>query len=112
VFGAPEVRIEKTVDSGKCLTLQPSYEILLYLDAADGSAVTTLGRIALRESATGIVQSFKLTRGSVYAALEAGMTPAEIESFLATRSRNGVPANVSQSLAEWSRKRDALVIRG
>jgi len=112
VFGAPEIRIEKTVDSGKCLTLQPSYEILLYLDAADGSAVTTLGRIALRESATGIVQSFKLTRGSVYAALEAGMTPAEIESFLATRSRNGVPANVSQSLAEWSRKRDALVIRG
>lgn len=73
--------------------------------------MTTLGRIASRESTTGIVQSFKLTRESVYRALEGGMTPAAIESFLTARSRNGVPANVSHSLSEWSRKRDALVVR-
>ena len=53
-----------------------------------------------------------LTRESVYGALERGMTPAAIESFLTSRSRNGLPPNVQTSLAEWSRKRDALVVRG
>jgi len=74
--------------------------------------VTTLGRIAKRESASGIVQTFALTRESVYGALEGGMTLAEIESFLTSRSRNGLPPNVQRSLAEWSRKREALVVRG
>ncbi len=111
VFGAPEVQVQKTQGSEKCLTIQPNYEILLYLDAADGPAVTMLGRIASRTSAAGIVQTFALTRDSVYRALEGGLTPAAIESFLTARSRSGLPANVSHSLAEWSRKRDALVVR-
>ena len=111
VFGAPEVQIQKASGSEKCLTIQPNHEILLYLDAADGPAVTTLGRIASRASTTGIVQSFTLTRDSVYRALEGGLTPAAIESFLTARSRSGLPANVSHSLTEWSRKRDALVVR-
>ena len=42
VFGAPEVQIQKASGSEKCLTIQPNHEILLYLDAADGPAVTTL----------------------------------------------------------------------
>lgn len=112
VFGAPEVQIQQTSGSEKCLTIQPSHDILLYLDAADGAAVMTLGRIASRESTTGIVQRFTLTRDSVYRALEGGLTPAAIESFLTARSRSGLPANVSHSLAEWSRKREALVVRG
>ncbi len=111
VFGAPEVAFKKAVGSDKCLTVQPNHEVLLYLDAADGEAVTTLGRIASRESAAGLVQTFKLTRDSVYGALEAGMTPEAIKSFLSSRSGSGLPANVSQSLAEWSRKREALVVR-
>jgi hypothetical protein len=111
VFGAPEIQSRKPSGEEKCLTVQPSYEILLYLDAADGRAVRTLGRIASRQSATGIVQSFKLTRQSVYGALEEGMTPAAIESFLTTHSRSGLPENVSRSLTEWSRKREALVVR-
>ncbi len=111
VFGAPEVRTEKAAGDVRCLTVQANHEILLYLDAADGRAVTTLGRIAARESATGVVQIFKLARDSVYAALEAGMALAEIESFLSSRSRNGVPANIAHSLAEWSRKREAVVVR-
>jgi len=111
VFGAPEVRMAKAAADPRCLTLQPNHEILLYLDCADGPAVTTLGRIAKRDSATGVVQTFRLTRESVYAALEAGMTPGAIEAFLAERSRSGIPPNVAQSLAEWSRKREALVVR-
>ncbi len=112
VFGAPEVRLEPSAGGEACLTVQPSHEVLLYLDSADGAAVTALGRIANRESTSGVVQSFALTRESVYGALESGMTLAEIEAFLASRSRNGLPPNVQRSLAEWSRKREALVVRG
>lgn len=111
VFGAPELRVTRAAGNAQCLTVQPNHEILLYLDCADGPAVTTLGRIALRASGAGVVQSFKLTRDSVYGALEGGMAPAEIEAFLAAKSRNGVPPNVAHSLAEWSRKREALVLR-
>ncbi|MFH1143762.1 MAG: hypothetical protein V1774_04390 [Candidatus Eisenbacteria bacterium] len=39
------------------------------------------------------------------------MTPAAIESFLASHSRNGLPDNVAQSLSEWARKREAIVVR-
>jgi len=97
--------------TGTCLTVQPNHEILLYLEEADGEVVTTLGRIAARESAAGLVQTFKLTRESVYGALEGGLTATAIESFLSSRSRTGLPANVFHSLAEWSRKREALVVR-
>jgi hypothetical protein len=112
VFGAPEVELKRAAVTDPCLTVQPNHEVLLYLDGADGEVVTTLGRIASRESAAGLVQTFKLTRESVYAALEGGLTATAIESFLSSRSRNGLPANVSHSLAEWSRKREALVVRG
>jgi len=111
VFGAPEVQLPKSASREQCLTVQPNHEVLLYLDGADGASVTTLGRIATRESRAGVVQSFKLTRESVYGALQAGMTPGEIDAFLTTRSRTGLPPNVAHSLAEWSRKRDALVVR-
>jgi hypothetical protein len=111
VFGAPEVAPPERAGAQSCLTIQPSHEILLYLDAADGAIVTTLGRVATRVSAAGIVQTFKLTRDSVYGALEGGMTPAAIESFLASHSRNGLPDNVAQSLSEWARKRAAIVVR-
>jgi len=111
VFGAPEVTFERATGGDACLTVQPNHEVLLYLDAADGEVITTLGRIASRESPAGPVQTFRLTRDSVYGALEGGMTPAAIGSFLSSRSRSGLPANVSQSIAEWSRKREALVVR-
>ncbi len=111
VFGAPELGFKRAGGAVQCLTVQPNHEVLLYLDGADGEAVTTLGRIASRESAAGLVQTFKLTRESVYRALEGGMTSTAIESFLSSRSRNALPVNVSHSLAEWSRKREALVVR-
>ena len=111
VLGAPEIAFKQAVASDKCLTVQPNHDVLLYLDAADGKAISTLGRIASQVSTAGPVLTFKLTRESVYGALEAGMAPAAIESFLSSKSRSDLPANVAQSLAEWSRKREAIVVR-
>ena len=111
VFGAPETIYEPPTSTVECLVVQPNHDVLLYLDAADGDAITMLATIAVRDSSEGHVHTFKLTRESVCRALEAGRTIADIESFLHTRSRNDVPANVAQSLLEWQRKRDAIVVR-
>ncbi len=112
VFGAPEVAHQPASAAGeKCLTVQPNHEILVYLDAVDGEVIATLGRVADREAAGGPVHTYRLTRESVYRALESGMSPSTAEEFLASRSRNGVPHNVSQSIADWARKREAQVVR-
>jgi hypothetical protein len=111
VFGAPELTAELEQDP-KFLTVQPNYELQAYLDAADASAVWPLAQMARRTSAAGgLVQTFALTRESVYQALESGLTLEEIRKFLRDHSKTGLPDNVDQSLSEWGRRREALVLR-
>jgi hypothetical protein len=94
------------------LTVQPNHEVLVYLDEADASAVWPLARMARRTSAPGDpVQTFVLTRETVYQALESGLGLEEVRRFLQEHSRTGLADNVAASLAEWGRKREALVIR-
>ena len=112
VFGAPEIAARKTIAGGPCLTVQPNHDVLLYLDSADGEVIATLSRIAARTSAaSGAVHTFRLTRETIYGALEGGLPAAEIEAFLTGRSRVPVPENVLLSVREWSRKRETLVLR-
>ena len=64
--------------------------------------------MARRVSAPGErVQTFALSRESVYQALESGLTPEAIRDFLSRHSKTGLPDLVAHSLAEWGRKREA-----
>lgn len=110
VFGAPEHGMTPTHDP-HFLTVQPNHEVLAYLDRADAGAVGPLARFARRLSeAGGRVQTFSLTRDSIYEALEGGMELASILKFLQEHSKTGLPDNVAHSLSEWGRKRETLVI--
>lgn len=112
VFGAPELSLAAPERDPRFLTIQPNHEVLAYLDSADASAIWPLAQMARRTSAAGErVQTFTLTRDSVYQALESGLTLETIQRFLTEHSRTGLPANVAQSLAEWGRRREALVLR-
>jgi hypothetical protein len=112
VFGAPEQAFVDTAHESHFLTVQPNHEIVAYLDAADTRAVWPLGQMARRVSGPGErIQTFALTRESVYQALESGLSLDEMQQFLIEHSRTGLPANVAQSLAEWGRRREALVLR-
>jgi hypothetical protein len=112
VFGAPELNAADLPPTAPFLTVQPNHEILAYLDAADARRVCTLARFARRSSATGgRVETFSLSRESVYTALEAGMTVGEIEAFLTEHSKTALPANVLRTLQEWSGKRESLVLK-
>jgi Helicase conserved C-terminal domain len=112
VFGAPEIGKEEKSFTIKFLTVQPNHEIVAYLDGADPKKVWPLAHLTRPASSTsGPVRTLTLTRLSVYAALESGMPAGEIREFLAEHSKSGLPANVAQSLVEWTRKHEALVIR-
>jgi len=112
VFGAPELSVADQPVVKPFLTIQPNHDILAYLDAADARRVCTLARFARRGSAAGgHVQTFSLSRESVYAALESGLSIGEIETFLTEHAKTTVPANVLRALQEWSGKRESLVLR-
>ena len=112
VFGAPELAATEPDLESKFLTVQPNHEVVVYLNVADAGAVWPLARMARRvSSAAGVVQTFALTRESVYQAQESGLEVDEIRRFLLEHSRTGLPDNVAHSLAEWGRRREALVLR-
>ncbi len=112
VFGAPEVEIPDPKGREPFLTVQPNHEILAYLDTADAAQVATLSRIAARTSAAaGQVQTFALSRDTVYRALESGLTLEAIRSFLVDQGRTPLPNTVALALAEWTKKRESLVLR-
>ena len=112
VFGAPEIGMEKKSYTTKFLTVQPNHEVVAYLEGADPKKVWPLAQLTRPASSTsGPVQTLTLTRLSVYSALASGMPAGAIREFLAEHSKSGLPANVAQSLADWTRKHEALVIR-
>ena len=112
VFGAPDLSVPPAASGPRFLTVQPNYDVLVYLDAADARDVWPLAQLARRTSAPGNrVQTFVLTRESIYQGLESGLTPDEVREFLTEHSRTGLPANVAQSLIDWGRRREALVLR-
>ncbi len=112
VFGAPDRMIGDLASEVKFLTVQPNFEVLAHLDHADASAVWPLACMARRtSSADNRVQTFALTRESVYQALESGLSVDEVRRFLLEHSKTGLPDNVAQSLAEWGRRRETLVLR-
>lgn len=112
VFGAPERSVSEPSYEPKFLTVQPNHEILAYLNVADPRAVWPLAQMARRVSAPGErIQTFALSRESVYQALESGLTPETIRDFLSRHSKTGLPDLVAHSLIEWGRKREALILR-
>jgi hypothetical protein len=112
VFGAPEVPLPPEPPGQRFLIVQPNFDVLAYLDRADASSAGFLGRIAESDSATsGPIQTFRITKTSVYQAEESGLSQAQIHEFFEQHSQRPPPANVLQTIADWSVKRESLTVR-
>lgn len=112
VFAAPRPIEPGPARDPRFLTVQPNHEVLAYLADADASAIWPLAQMARRVSeGADLVPTFALTRESVYQGLESGLSIEAAREFLSEHSRTGLPANVAQSLMEWGRKRESLVLR-
>ena len=115
VFGAPEVAAPDDAEDQPFLVVQPNFDIVAYLDRASARSAGLLGRLAEAGSTTaadpGHVQTFRLTRESVYNALESGLSTEQVADFLRRANQGPLPANVLQTLTDWSGRREALVLR-
>src|SRR5262249_38218135 len=114
VFAAPDAIAVPPEPNEPFLVVQPNFDVVAYLDRASIAAGATLGGLtegAAGAASAGPVQPVRLTPASVYLALENGISQSEILEFLRSQARNELPANVAQSLAEWSAKREAVVVR-
>jgi hypothetical protein len=115
VFGAPEIDAPAEPAGQPFLVVQPNFDVVAYMDRADAAAAGTLGLLAepagTGSPAAGPVQTFRLTQASVYHALEAGVGRDDLVEFLRRHNAGELPLNVVQTLAEWSARREALVVR-
>ncbi|MBV8383605.1 MAG: helicase-associated domain-containing protein [Planctomycetaceae bacterium] len=112
VFGAPEVAPPPEPGERRFLLIQPNFDVIAYLDQADATSVGTLGRLAESDSTrTGPIQTFRLTQASLYQAQESGLGHAQIVDFLRQHSQREPPSNVLQAIADWSGKRESMVLR-
>ena len=81
--------------------IQPNYEILAssYLEP---EIRWNLKKIAELHKA-GQMNTYKLTKKSIYEALKTGMTAAQILDFLRSYSKTELPQNVEYAIVEWTK---------
>lgn len=114
VFGTPQLREERQAPAEKFLIVQPNFDVVIYLRDADFTGlqeITPFLRRGAGAAARGEVQTFRLERENVYEALESGLPMEEIRRRLEKYSREPLPQLVERALAEWSGKRESLVLR-
>ena len=90
--------------------VQPTFEIVAYLDHITSLQLAFLNRHAESTSSLQHTAHYRLTRDSVYQGLESG-TP--IESLLATLqsgARNQLPQNILVELRSWVKLREQTVL--
>lgn len=90
--------------------LQPDFQ-LLALGPVGLSTLATLERIAAREKVETAAVSYRLTRESVYAALQEGETVKSLLAFLEEVTHLPVPQNVTRTLREWGMQHQRIVVR-
>lgn len=113
VFANPDQKLPEPASEKKFFLVQPSFEVVAYLENAPITDAALLGCLTEEpeKSAAGKVQTARLTAAGVYLALESGMQAPQLMVWMRDHARNELPNNVVQALGEWSARRDAIVIR-
>ncbi|MBI3920098.1 MAG: helicase-associated domain-containing protein [Armatimonadetes bacterium] len=101
---------ESQTQQEECLVVQPNFEVVLYLDRCDVATRFGLDQIAehLNSDKVGL---YRLTRDSVYRALEHGWSLKKLTSFLEAHSTNPLPQAVAYSLNEWAQYRERIHVQ-
>jgi hypothetical protein len=111
LFGAPEIPVESQ-PTGKFLVVQPNFDAVAYLDQTDAQGIGSLGLLLENVKPTlGAVQTFRLTHQAFYRALELGLTYERSLELLQRASQHELPANVLETLKEWSARRESMVVK-
>lgn len=92
------------------VVLQPDFQ-LLAMGPVSLKTLASLERLAVREDVQPSTVTYRLTRDSVYGALQSGETVHGILELLRSHSLMPLPQNVERSLNEWGAKHERIVVR-
>lgn len=92
------------------LILQPDFQVLAL---GPVPLVTLLGieRIAERETVQPAAVGYRLTRNSIYRALQNGASIGVICAFLSRITQQPLPQNVERTLEEWGAQHERIIVR-
>jgi len=88
--------------------VQPNFDVIAYLDRMTPATIGFLGKVAERKPSDGGAAIYRLTRETVYAGLENGLTLPVIIEELERGARQPLPSTVRRTLEDWSAKRERL----
>jgi hypothetical protein len=91
--------------------VQPNFEVLVYLDHVTSRQIAFLEQHAERRQSQQHTAQYRLTRESVYRALEGGSTLDRLLDGLQEGSGNPLPQNVAVELRQWAALRDQIALR-
>jgi hypothetical protein len=92
------------------LVVQPNFEVVAPAYASP-YARFQLGRIAARAAGADDTETYTLTKKSIQAALERGVTLDEMLRFLQDQSEREPPQNVVATLREWAGQHGQVALR-
>ncbi len=94
-----------------CWIVQPNFDVVVYLDQATPRQLGFIERIGMRQKADAAIVTYRLTRESVYAALEAGVEAGQLLQTLEAGSQHPLPPGVARTLGDWAARRERLALR-
>ncbi|MGH9838328.1 MAG: helicase-associated domain-containing protein [Blastocatellia bacterium] len=94
-----------------CWIVQPNFEVVVYLDHATPRQLGFIERIGLRQKADAAIAAYRLTRESIYAALEEGVEARQLLQTLEAGSQHPLPPGVARTLGDWAARRERLALR-
>jgi hypothetical protein len=94
-----------------CWIVQPNFDVVVYLDQATPRQLGFIERVGVRQKADAAIVTYRLTRESVYAALEEGVGARQLLETLETGSQHPLPPGVARTLGDWAARRERLALR-
>jgi hypothetical protein len=103
--------LEPTTVAGEPVWIvQPNFDVIAYLDRMTPATIGFLGKVAERKPSDGGVAIYRLTRETVYAGLENGLSLPVVIEELERGAGQPLPATIRRALEDWSAKRERLTL--
>lgn len=100
---------ENEVQEGQ-IVLQPDFQILA-MGPVPTKQLAAIERFSERESVTEGVTTYRITKDSIYPALQNGDSIGAIMAFMRQVTGLPVPQNVERTLEEWSDQHERIIVR-
>jgi len=107
---APAASSGSEIGDGASVVVQPNFQVLA-IGPVSLATLAWLDLFAERQRAGPAAFEYHLSRESVYAAQQVGVSVGQIQAFLQRVAGSELPQNVARSLGEWAAHHERIVFR-